>query len=230
MPSRNTIDPQDLAVQKDLDLFVLEELPNGLRDIRVLVRELSPASNQCYPASRPAYGLRHLNSDIPASQNDQVFGEALPVERLDMRQGLGILQPGDVRYGGVTSHVHKYPLAGQRSLAAIAQTDVQGARSNERTFSENQLGAGRVVLIEMNPNEIIHHIALSRINSRHVDGCRSGVNPEYFARQACHIRARAADELPLDDGVHDSSLPPAPLPNTRTSYCSTLLMSIVWIS
>jgi hypothetical protein len=51
MLSRNTIDANDIGVQQDLDLFVPEEVQNGLRDIGILARKLRPTADQCYPAS-----------------------------------------------------------------------------------------------------------------------------------------------------------------------------------
>ncbi len=90
------------------------------------------------------------------------------------------------------------------------------ARSNECTFAENQFGAGRLILVQMDSDEIIHHISLSCIDSAHVDRYRSGLNPEFllvshkpsglgcvndvFARQARYVRTGASYELPLDNG------------------------------
>ena len=63
-----------------------------LRDIRVLARrKLGAAGDQCYAAPQSSHGLRHLEADVAASQDDQVPGEALQVEHLDMSHGLRIL-------------------------------------------------------------------------------------------------------------------------------------------
>jgi hypothetical protein len=68
----------------------------------------------------------------------------------------------------------------------------------------------------MNLDDTVHHFALARVNSRHVDGDRPGLDPKFplahhergdlggindiLARQAGNVRTRSADILPIDDG------------------------------
>src|ERR1700733_8165166 len=68
----------------------------------------------------------------------------------------------------------------------------------------------------MNLDDAIHQLALARVNSRHVDGDRPGLDPELplppnergdlggindiLARQAGNVRARSADILPIYHG------------------------------
>src|SRR5580658_1653570 len=141
-----------------------------------------------------------------------------------MGQRLGFRQTGRAGYCRAASEVHENALRCERTFAPIAQCDVDGARSDECALAEDELIAttlvqGRAIFIEMNPDDTVHHFALARVNSRHVDCDRPGLDPELpmpanercdlggindiLARQAGHIGTRSADILPIDD---DSSI------------------------
>jgi hypothetical protein len=136
--SRNAFDVPNLRAQQNVNSFVLEQLQNGLCDISVFAwRKLRAASDQSYAAPESAYGLGQLEPDEPASQDDQVFGKTLQVERLDMRHWPRIRQPGYARYSCVGSNVHKYALTSKYPFAAVAQSNLEGTRSDESTITEN---------------------------------------------------------------------------------------------
>jgi hypothetical protein len=57
---------------------------------------------------------------------------------------------------------------------------MEGARSDERTLARESTRRWTRGIGPDGPNEIIHQIALSCIDSRHIDGYRSGLNPEFL--------------------------------------------------
>src|SRR5580704_11983980 len=136
-------------------------------------RKLRPSSDQCDAAAEPAHGLGEFQPYIPASQNDQVFGKPLQVERLDMRHGLRIRQPRYRWYCCVCSDIHEYALRGKCPFAAVAQSDLESTRSDESSIPPNQFSCRCLILFEMDFDQVLYHFSFSREDADHVDGDRS---------------------------------------------------------
>src|SRR5579862_9386175 len=98
-----------------------------------------------------------------------MLGAPLQVQRLDMGHWLRFSQTGQVGYCCAGSHVHEHAISGQRTLAAIAQGDVNGARCDECAVSEDQFTSGCMIFVQMNLDNTLDHFLLSRIHSGHVD-------------------------------------------------------------
>src|SRR5215813_32948 len=103
----------------------------------------------------------------------------------------------------------------------------------------------------MDFDDLVDHLALARVNSGHVDRDRSSIDPKFLmaAKQrgnfGCmktfllgrhatfgqdppmYFLSTTAVRFPSLAIVHASTLPPVPLPNTRTSYLSRSLITMI---
>ena len=123
-----------------IDAFVPEQLQNRLRNVGIFVGgKLRVAGDQRYAASQSAQSLAEFQADVAASQDDQVLGTPLQVQRFDMGHRLGFAQAGRVGYCCAGSEVHEHAVRGERTFAPIAQCDVNGARGDECAFAEDEL-------------------------------------------------------------------------------------------
>src|SRR5260370_28026238 len=109
-----------------------------MRDVSILVgQKLRAALDQRHAAPQPAHRLAQFESDVAASQDNQVFGQALQFERLDMRHWLCFAYPRYARHGCMGSDVHKYAVGSDRPFTAIAQRYVERAWCHESALTQN---------------------------------------------------------------------------------------------
>src|SRR5262249_47680934 len=113
-----------------------------------------------------------------ASQDDQMVGTSLQVQRLDMGHRFGFSQTGSVGYCCVGSDVHEHAVSGERAFGPITQCDVKGARGDECAVAEDEFVSRRLIFVPMTLDNGVDHSTLARIYSCHVDGDRSGLDPE----------------------------------------------------
>src|SRR5215471_463381 len=136
-----------------------------------------------------------------------------------MGHRLGFTQPRYGRDRGTSSNVEENAMGTDCPFTTFAQRHPKRARADESAIAKNELVSGRFVSVQMHLDNFVDHLALACVNSRHIDGCRSGLYPELLmppyergdfrgvnhilARQAGDIHARATDISPLDDsGPH----------------------------
>src|ERR1700733_3611805 len=145
-----------------------------------------------------------------------MLGTPPQVQRFDVSHRFGFPEPRRVRHGCVSSHVHEYTVSGEHTLASIAETDMNDTRSHERAVAPNEFSTRRLIFVQMNLDDPLHHLALTVVDSGHVDGDRPGLDSELcmpgykrsdlrrmddvLTRQARHIGARSSYILPIDDG------------------------------
>ena len=72
-----------------------------------------------HAAAEAAVRLGELEADIPAAEDDEVLGQPVEFEQLDVRQRPGIRQAGDRRDRGVGSQVEEDSVACQHARAAV---------------------------------------------------------------------------------------------------------------
>jgi hypothetical protein len=66
---------QRLGRHDEPDTFVAEDLPHGVRDVRILAtHDLWPGLDDRHLAAEPAVGLRHFEAYITATQHNQMSG------------------------------------------------------------------------------------------------------------------------------------------------------------
>src|SRR5258708_39361942 len=95
-----------------------------------------------------------------------------------MGHRLGLSQTGRVEYCCVGSDVHEHAVRGERTFAPIAQCDSKRERCDESAVAEDEFISGRVIPVQMNLDNTVHHFALARVYSTHVDGDRPCLDSE----------------------------------------------------
>ena len=106
-------------------------------------------------------------------------------------------------------------LAAKRARPAVVQLGFDGLGADETPRAHDQFRAALLVIVEMNIDEVLDHLALAFAHRRHVDADilladaellaakkergDLGAVDDVFARQAGDVRARAAHIFALDD-------------------------------
>ena len=118
--ARPTLHPEGLGRQQDLDPFGPEHLEDRVGDVGVLTAgELRAALDDGDVAPEATVRLRELKAHIAAPEHDEVRGEAVELQHLDVRERLGGGQARDLGNGGVRADIQKHAIARQPSGAAV---------------------------------------------------------------------------------------------------------------
>src|SRR5262249_48318552 len=209
---------------------------DGFGDVRILAdQELRRILNHCDPTAEAAEGLRKLHPDIAAAEHDQVLGQTIDLQRLDMGQGSRVGQAWDVGDHRVRAKIETAapapaPARPPRPHARPARRgSKEGPRAEEKSapFGREPFGG--------DPDRAAALLALARAPPRHVR--RHGPAPlpvlrrvpqeirdlgavdHVLARQARNVGARPADQSALnDDG-------PAALPSELPGHVLSWLRS-----
>jgi hypothetical protein len=91
--------------------------------------------------------LCELEAHIAAPEDDEVRGEPVEFQYLDMRERLGGDQARKIGNGGVPPHIEEHALACQHACAAVVQFHLEGFGRDEIPSAHNQLGATRPVAL-----------------------------------------------------------------------------------
>ena len=79
----------DTCIQMNADILVYKQGPKRLAYIRVFFgHQPSVAINHSHFAAESAHRLGKLYSDVATADDEQMFGNLIQFERLDMREGL----------------------------------------------------------------------------------------------------------------------------------------------
>jgi hypothetical protein len=157
-------------------------------------------------------------------------GQIIELERLDMRQRSGSLKAGNAGNRRMRTQVQEDPLAGKNPRTAVVQVHFDGLRRDETPASQDQLGTTGAVVVQMQFDLAVDHVALALADRRHVGLHRTGHRAELsgVVRQMRHLGAPnlvlaghagdigtgAADPAALDDG--------SPPPRLRHVPCQQL--------
>ena len=102
-----------------------------------------------------------------AANDDQVVGQPIELERLDIGERLCCGQTRNIRDRGMRPEIENHAIAAQHARASLVQAHLDGLRRGAPTRTHDQLGAARLVLVEVHRAE--DHVALARQHSLHVD-------------------------------------------------------------
>ncbi len=153
------------------DTFVAQHRQDRGRDVAIFPSgELWSHLDDRHTAAEAAIGLGQFQSDIAAADDEQVVGQPIELERLDIGERLCRRKAGNLRDHGVRPEIENHPMAGQHARAAIVQAHLDGLRRDEPARTHDQLGAARLVLVEVHGDQPVDHVALARQHSVHVDG------------------------------------------------------------
>src|SRR4029453_2131371 len=99
-------------------------------------------------ASEAAVRLGEFEADIPAAEDDEMLGQPVELEQLDVRERSGIRQAGNRWNRGMRPEVEEHALPFQHSCATLVQTHLQRLRSDESRRAHDQLGTARLVVFQ----------------------------------------------------------------------------------
>src|SRR5712692_3570349 len=142
-------------------------------------------------------------------------GQAIELQRLDMRHWRSLGQAGHFGDCGARTEVEKHAVSLDCSCATIAKLDFHRATSDESRNAIDQFRAAAFGVISVYLAQFADHRAFSPLNSRHVDAQRISLEPELHAAlgqgdylggpdqvlawQAGDVRTRATKQPALDD-------------------------------
>src|SRR5262249_8610217 len=87
---------EHLGRKQDLDPFAAEDPLKLRRDVRILaLDELLSVRDDGHAAPEAAVRLGELEADIAAAEDDEMLGQPIDLEQLDVRERSGIRQAGD---------------------------------------------------------------------------------------------------------------------------------------
>ena len=182
MFARPAAHSDDFGLREKLNALVAEDLLHLIRDVGILPA-YQPGSglDDRHAAAKAPVSLRHFETDIAASEDDQVRRQVVEFERFDVRERPGGLETGNGGYCRVRANVEKNLLARQHAGAAVLQANLQCLWRHKAPIPNDQFGAGRPEVLQMQIDLASDHSALAAQNSRHVG--RDGTG--------CHAKLRA---------------------------------------
>jgi hypothetical protein len=85
------------------------------------LEELCSLRDDGHAASEAPIRLGELDADESTTEDDEMLGQPVDLEELDVREWSDIRQAGDRRHRGMRPHIEKHPLARHRTSAAVVQ-------------------------------------------------------------------------------------------------------------
>src|SRR5262249_6759219 len=148
--SRSAVNAAHLRREQKLDALVAEDSLHLICDVGVLsAHQLGPRLDDGYTAAEAPVGLRHFEADIAAPEDDQVCGQVIELERLNMGERLAGLETGNGRDCCVRSKVEKNPIAAQKTPPVIIKLHLKRFRRHKAAGPDDQFSAGRFVILQM---------------------------------------------------------------------------------
>ena len=168
------------------------------------------------PAAEASVRLGEFEADVAAAEDDEVLGQPVEFQQLDVRHRTRLRQARNRWDRAVGAHVEDHAVACQQTSPAVVQTHFEGLRRDETPDAHDQFGAAVPVLFQVHGDQAIDHVAFALPHPPHVDRRRACYDPELrrvvdqvrdlgapdfvLAGQAVDVRARAADPFPFHDG------------------------------
>src|SRR5713101_3542247 len=137
-----SLDAANLGVQQNLDSLIDEQVLERRRDIGIFpARELRAVFDHGHIRAEPTKRLREFKADVPAAEHNQMPGQAIKLQRLDMRHRRSLGQAGHLRNCCARTEVEKDAVSLDGSRTAIAQLDLHCAGSDESRNAIDQFRA-----------------------------------------------------------------------------------------
>src|SRR5229473_1705886 len=208
---------ENLDPEMHRDAFVAEHFEDRGRNIGIFPPgELRSCLHDAYAAAEASIGLCQLQANISATKHDQMVGQSIELERLDIGERRGRRETRNIRDRRMRPEIEGHAIAGQNAGTAVIQCNLDGFRRDEAARTHDQLGAAGLVAVEVHGDQAVDHLALSCQHSLHVGGGGTRHDPKaigvvneignfrapnlVLAGQAVGVRARTADQLAFDDG------------------------------
>src|ERR1700677_3574257 len=167
-----------------------------------------------YSAPESAVCLSKFQADIAAADHDEVLGQTIQFKDFDIRHRIGFAQARSRRNSRTRAQIQKYPLAFDRSPSSIVEAHLKRFWASESSLAHHQLSAGLLVLLHVDRNQRVDHLALAPAHRLHINRDRPCVRAKFRAmanqirdlrapylvlrRKTIDVRAGAADPPALD--------------------------------
>ena len=168
--SGDAFDAGDGGVGDDVDVFVAEELLKGFGDVRVFpVEEAGIALDDGDAGTETAHGLGELEADVASAGDEEMLGEGVEFEGLDMGERLGFGEAGDGIDGGTGAGVNEDLWRGECAGASGVEVDLDGVDVEEAAETFDDFGAALFEIAEVDLVEAVDHFLATGTNFCHVD-------------------------------------------------------------
>src|SRR5262249_14342956 len=159
--SGSTLHTQDLGADPELNSLVSENALQRLRDVGILsTHELRPVLYHGHVTAEAPIGLGELKPHVAASEHDEMRRQIIELERLDVRERAGGLEPGHARNGRVRADVDEHPVADQHARVSVVQLDLERLRGHEPARAHDELGAARLIVLQVRVDLVVGHATL----------------------------------------------------------------------
>ena len=211
-------DPKQLDRHKNSNTFAGKNAPYLLRNIEILAsQELRTGFDDRYIAAKATISLCKFQTRIAPADHDQVSRQIIKLQNLYVRERLGRLQARNVWNCRMRSDVEENLVGRQLTGASVVQTYFKGFRRDKMSGANDELGAARLVDLQVLGNLTLDHLALAPANHCHIDGDGIG-HGAVFAGLARDGRNLRACNLVLGrhaGGVGTGAADPSPLDHCR---------------
>ena len=202
-----------------MDAFIPAHFFQALRNVFVLaINEAAIAIEECHLRAETAEGLGEFESYIARAENQEVLRDVIEFQCLDVRERPRLDQPRNRFQRGPRARIDDDILAAKRARPAVGQLNLDGLGGDETPRTHNQFRAALPVMVEMDVDKVLDHLALAFAHRRHVDADivfadaellaaikergDLGAVDDVLAGQARDVGARAAHIFALDH--HDA--------------------------
>src|SRR5262249_45257385 len=112
----------NFAIEKKFDSFAAQDSLDFVGNVAILAaHELWPPLQYRHAAAEAAVGLCQLETDIAATEHDQMRWQIAELESLDIRERSGRFQPRNLGNGRVRAHIDEDVIAGEYTDTAVIQ-------------------------------------------------------------------------------------------------------------
>ena len=81
--------------------------------------------------TKPPHRLRQLETDVAATEHDEMLGDSFELESFDVRHRRCIAQPRYIRDGRACAHVEKHTVSDNRPCVSVAAVNGHRLRADE---------------------------------------------------------------------------------------------------
>jgi hypothetical protein len=167
--TRPAVHTVDFGRRQKLNAFVAEDPLHFIRDVGILPA-YQPGSglDDRHAAAKAPVSLRQFETDKATSQHDQLRRQIVELESFDVRQRPGGIETGNGWYRRMRANIKENLVAREHSRPAIVEANLQRLRRHKASVPNDQLGAGRHEILQMQIDLAPDHIALAAQNRSHV--------------------------------------------------------------
>src|SRR5262245_16422255 len=195
--SGSTARPESLGFQEELNAFASENPLHLTRDVGILPgHELGAVLDDRHLAAEATVGLGHFETDIATPEDDQVCGQIIELQSLDMRERSGLLEARHRGNCRMRSNVEEHLVARKDACPAVIQAHLERSRRHKSPTAHDQLGTALLVTLQVPGNLGRDHVTLALAYGRHVDRDRTADRAE-LSRVTYQVRDLRAPDLVL---------------------------------